>query len=91
MDATRRVRPTAATSTTLPDHVPAQPSSLDTAGDLGGSAGQGLLPLECDGQLRVDRPYANRYGLYYEDYRTQERTPKLSAAYREVIARNAVV
>ena len=37
-------------------------------------------------------PADNRYGLYYVDYQTQERTPKLSAAYyREVIARNAVV
>ncbi len=36
--------------------------------------------------------YTNRFGLHYVDYRTQKRTPKLSAAlYREVIARNAVV
>ncbi|MBV9204629.1 MAG: family 1 glycosylhydrolase [Actinobacteria bacterium] len=25
--------------------------------------------------------YENRYGLYYVDYPTQKRTPKLSAAY----------
>ena len=36
--------------------------------------------------------YSNRFGLHYVDYATQQRTPKLSAAfYREVIARNAVV
>lgn len=36
--------------------------------------------------------YQNRYGLYYVDFATQTRTPKLSAAYyRETIARNAVV
>ena len=36
--------------------------------------------------------YANRFGLHYVDYATQQRTPKLSAQfYREVIARNAVL
>jgi beta-glucosidase len=36
--------------------------------------------------------YTNRFGLHYVDYATQQRTPKLSAAfYREVIARNVVV
>lgn len=36
--------------------------------------------------------YTNRFGLHYVDYRTQKRTPKLSAEfYREVISRNAVV
>ena len=36
--------------------------------------------------------YTNRFGLHYVDYRTQKRTPKLSADfYREVIARNAIV
>lgn len=36
--------------------------------------------------------YANRYGLYYVDFETQERAPKLSASYfREVATRNAVV
>jgi beta-glucosidase len=36
--------------------------------------------------------FTNRFGLVYVDYRTQKRTPKLSAAYfREAIARNAVV
>ena len=36
--------------------------------------------------------YTNRFGLHYVDYRTQTRTPKLSAGfYREVIERNAVV
>ena len=35
--------------------------------------------------------YATRFGLVHVDYRTQKRTPKLSASfYREVIARNAV-
>jgi len=35
--------------------------------------------------------YSKRFGLHYVDYKTQTRTPKLSAAwYREVIARNAV-
>lgn len=36
--------------------------------------------------------YRNCYGLHHVDYSTQQRMPKLSAAwYREVIARNAVV
>jgi beta-glucosidase len=36
--------------------------------------------------------YSARFGLHYVDFATQQRTPKLSAAwYKEVIARNAVV
>jgi beta-glucosidase len=36
--------------------------------------------------------FANRFGLVYVDFRTQSRTPKLSAAWlREAIAKNAVV
>jgi beta-glucosidase len=36
--------------------------------------------------------YTNRFGLHYVDYKTQKRTPKLSANfYKEVIAHNAVV
>jgi beta-glucosidase len=36
--------------------------------------------------------FTNRFGLVYVDFKTQKRTPKLSAAYfREAIARNAVV
>jgi beta-glucosidase len=35
--------------------------------------------------------YTNRFGLHYVDYKTQKRTPKLSAQfYKEVIARNAL-
>ncbi len=35
--------------------------------------------------------YSNRFGLHYVDYKTQKRTPKLSASfYKEVINRNAV-
>jgi beta-glucosidase len=35
--------------------------------------------------------YTNRFGLHYVDYKTQTRTPKLSADfYKEVIGRNAV-
>jgi beta-glucosidase len=35
--------------------------------------------------------YSKRFGIHYVDFRTQVRTPKLSAEwYREVIARNAV-
>ncbi len=35
--------------------------------------------------------YSKRFGLHYVDFKTQKRTPKLSAAwYREVISRNAV-
>jgi beta-glucosidase len=35
--------------------------------------------------------YDKRFGIHYVDFKTQQRTPKLSAAwYREVIARNAV-
>jgi beta-glucosidase len=34
----------------------------------------------------------NRFGLVYVDFKTQERTPKLSAAwFRETARRNAVV
>ena len=36
--------------------------------------------------------FANRFGLVYVDFKTQKRTPKLSAAWlREAIAKNAVV
>jgi beta-glucosidase len=36
--------------------------------------------------------YTNRFGLHYVDYKTQQRTPKLSAEfYREVINGNAVM
>jgi beta-glucosidase len=36
--------------------------------------------------------YSKRFGIYYVDFRTERRIPKLSAEwYREVIARNAVV
>jgi beta-glucosidase len=36
--------------------------------------------------------FASRFGLVYVDFKTQQRTPKLSAAYfREAVARNAVV
>ncbi len=36
--------------------------------------------------------YSKRFGIHYVDYKTELRTPKLSAEwYREVIARNAVV
>ena len=35
--------------------------------------------------------YSNRFGLHYVDYKTQKRTPKLSASfYKEVIARNGI-
>ena len=35
--------------------------------------------------------YTNRFGLHYVDYKTQKRTPKMSADfYKEVIARNVV-
>ncbi len=36
--------------------------------------------------------YSKRFGIHYVDFKTERRTPKLSAEwYREVIARNAVV
>jgi beta-glucosidase len=36
--------------------------------------------------------YSKRFGIHYVDFKTQKRTPKLSAEwYREVIRRNAVV
>ena len=35
--------------------------------------------------------YSSRFGIHHVDYRTQKRTPKLSASfYREIIARNGV-
>jgi hypothetical protein len=35
--------------------------------------------------------YSKRFGIHYVDFKTQKRTPKLSAEwYREVIAKNAV-
>ena len=35
--------------------------------------------------------YSKRFGIHYVDFKTQSRTPKLSAEwYREVISRNAV-
>ncbi|HAF23847.1 MAG TPA: hypothetical protein DCK93_13250 [Blastocatellia bacterium] len=35
--------------------------------------------------------YCSRLSIHYADYKTQKRTPKLSASfYREVIARNGV-
>jgi beta-glucosidase len=35
--------------------------------------------------------YSKRFGLHYVDFKTQTRTPKLSAEwYREVVSRNAV-
>jgi beta-glucosidase len=36
--------------------------------------------------------YGNRFGIVYVDFKTQKRTPKMSASFfREVAARNAVV
>jgi beta-glucosidase len=36
--------------------------------------------------------YGKRFGIYYVDFRTQRRIPKLTAGwYREVVARNAAV
>jgi beta-glucosidase len=36
--------------------------------------------------------FGNRFGVVYVDYKTQKRTPKMSAAFfQEVAARNAVV
>jgi len=36
--------------------------------------------------------YSKRFGIHYVDFKTQQRIPKLSAAwYKEVVARNAVV
>jgi beta-glucosidase len=35
--------------------------------------------------------YGNRFGIVYVDFKTQKRTPKMSASfYRETITRNAV-
>jgi beta-glucosidase len=37
------------------------------------------------------RGYSNRYGLVYVDFKTQKRTPKMSASFfRETARRNAV-
>jgi beta-glucosidase len=36
--------------------------------------------------------YTKRFGIYYVDFETQKRTPKLTAEYyRETIARNSVL
>jgi beta-glucosidase len=36
--------------------------------------------------------YTKRFGIYYVDFKTQKRTPKLTAEYyREAIARNCAV
>jgi len=38
------------------------------------------------------RGYGNRYGIVYVDFKTQKRTPKMSASFfREVARRNALV
>ena len=35
--------------------------------------------------------YEKRFGIFHVDFKTQRRTPKLSAAfYRDVVARNAI-
>ena len=53
----------------------------------------GLLRLEPDGQFRMGRRLRQtRFGLHYVDYKTQKRTPKLSASwFKEAARRNAVV
>lgn len=39
-----------------------------------------------------DDGYSKRFGIHYVDFKSEKRTPKMSAAwYRQVIARNAVV
>jgi beta-glucosidase len=41
--------------------------------------------------LEWNAGFGNRFGLVYVDFKTQKRTPKLSASfYRETIIRNAV-
>jgi hypothetical protein len=59
---------------------------------VGRGAGPRVLPLERPGQLEWMDGYGNRLGLIYVDFKTQERTSKLSAAwFREAARRNAVV
>ena len=54
---------------------------------------KGYFHWSTDGQLRVDRPgSAIASGIVYVDFKTQKRTPKLSAPwFREAARRNAVV
>ncbi len=44
------------------------------------------------GNLEWTEGYGTRFGMIYVDFKTQKRTPKLSASwYREAAARNAIV
>lgn len=53
---------------------------------------KGLFVWSVIDNFEWDRGFSERFGLYYVDYRTQKRIPKLSAAwYRQVIAANAVM
>ena len=52
---------------------------------------QGYFPWSLMDNFEWSDGLEKRYGLYHVDFKTQRRTPKLSASfYREVIARNAV-
>ena len=77
-----------------PHHVPAQPPRrhLQAWRPLEGLPVRGYFHWSLMDNFEWSDGFANRFGLVYVDYKTQKRTPKLSAEYfKEAIAKNAVV
>jgi len=51
----------------------------------------GYFPWSSQDNFELIYGYGNRFGLIYVDFKTQKRTPKLSAEwFREVARRNSV-
>ena len=75
-----------------PRHVPSQPPRPSAPGGRRGIARQGLLSWSLMDNFEWSEGFANRFGIVYVDFNTQQRIPKLSAAwFGEAIAKNAVV